>query len=241
MGIMSELKKLLFAGALLLLFTAFFFVEILPASHAREQPQPQSGLNPEKMTGTIRESIFDLINEERGRHGLKPLRLDQKLSTVAEGHSRDMASSGHLSHVSSDWKTYLQRLFDSEILYQKGGENVAFSETFIPEIIHQSLMDSKGHREQILKADYDSVGLGVAYSRAKKGYYVTQDFILSLTLRPVGKGEAYLRKKINRLRLSGSTKSLKFLSEFDRKAREYAETLARLKSPAPRPRLWGHA
>lgn len=181
-----ELKELFVLSILVLILFPTPFEHSPSPAFGMNPVQTQSFLKPERMTDSIALTLFMLINEERERHGLKTLRWDIKLTRLAENHSRDMADTGDLSHISSDWKTYPIRLFGSDILYQNAGENVAFSETFIPEIIHQSLMDSSEHREEILAPEYDSVGLGVSYNSRKKGFYITQNFILSL--RPLYSG-----------------------------------------------------
>ena len=54
-------------------------------------PQSQTEIHPRTRTDGIRNDLFRLLNEERGRYGLNTLRLDSELAAVAEGHSRDMA------------------------------------------------------------------------------------------------------------------------------------------------------
>lgn len=207
----------------------------------RVQTQVRTELRLEKMTGNIAESLFALANEERTRRGLGPLLLDPDLSGIAEKHSRDMSEAAGLSHISSDRKTYAQRLSVGQVFFQAAGENVVFSETFVPEIIHQSLMDSPNHREEILTPGYDFIGIGVVYSKDKKGFFVTQDFLRSLTYVPIEKGEADLRKRINELRARRSVPPLQFIPDFDLRARDYAEVLAKTRNLTSSPRLWWEA
>ena len=124
-------------------------------------------------TGEVEQELYDLINRERAKQGISLLQISKNLIPIARRHSQDMAGQSELTHNSQDGKTYAQRLQEAGLFFK------AFSQSFLPEAIHNSFMRSKGHRENILDPRFDTVGIGVIYDK-DRGYYITQDFLTSL-------------------------------------------------------------
>ncbi len=174
--------------------------------------QEQEPSSQKKDAPTIELDLFNLVNIEREKLGLAPVIFSPPLSFLARKHSQDMALRGDISHFSTSGEPYSKRLVDGEFYFIKNGENVAFSQTFMPEFIHQSFMDSPGHRANILDPDFDKVGIGVVF-KEDNGYYVTQDFIRSL--KPKGREEARVEveEHINSMRRKYSLPPLLFSKE----------------------------
>jgi len=133
-------------------------------------------------TDAIEKELWNLINEERRLYDLPLLELSSALSDLARQHSLDMANRGEPSHSSSNGKTLVNRLEEADIYYVDAGENVAFSETYVAEFIHESLFNSGEHRESILDPDFTQIGIGV-FHQENNGYYVTQDFLSPLKIK----------------------------------------------------------
>lgn len=169
----------------------------------------------------IEKSLFKFINKEREKINLKPLKYSMKLSIIANKHSKDMAEQKKLSHLFSDGKSYIDYLVKQDFYFIKTGENIAFSETFVPEIIHSTLMNSPEHRENILNKDFDMVGIGVFYLE-KKGYYITQDFIQSLKPKPKEEARKIIIKVINQTRKEKFLPKIPFL----KRANEFADLIS---------------
>ncbi|NOR15879.1 MAG: hypothetical protein GQ544_09250 [Candidatus Aminicenantes bacterium] len=127
----------------------------------------------------IEDRLLELVNQSRIQYDRVPLKSSLTLKEIARAHSQDMAKSGNLSHLSISGETYTERLAAQGVLFGPHGENVAFSQTYTAEFIHQSLMDSPEHRHNILESKFDLVGIGIFFEAAK-GYYVTQDFVRPL-------------------------------------------------------------
>ncbi len=159
-------------------------------------------------TSSIEKDLFDMANRARIEQGLDPLKLSGELTKVARNHSRDMASRLELSHNSALGKSYQDRLVEAGFYFRAMGENVAASETFRADFIHQGFMESSEHRDNILNPDFKEIGVGVVYAPDKK-YYVTQDFMCSLRVLGYEEAEKIIREEINRYR---SEKSLPLLS-----------------------------
>lgn len=104
-------------------------------------------------------AMVELINSERQKVGLLALSYDEKLTSIARSHSGDMFRRGYFSHYSPEGETVIDRARKAGISYQVIGENLAYAPTL--ELAHKGLMNSPGHRANILSADYRKVGVGI--------------------------------------------------------------------------------
>jgi hypothetical protein len=106
------------------------------------------------------------LNQARQSAGLPALPVAGDLTAVARRHSERMASQGNLHHNPN---------LGSDVSgWQKVGENVGHGPSV--DAIHRALMDSPGHRANILGGDWTEVGVGVV---ARDGaLWVTQVFRL---------------------------------------------------------------
>jgi uncharacterized protein YkwD len=136
----------------------------------------------------VRTATLCLINRERAHAGLRALTVDGTLQSVAQGKSADMVARDYFDHTSPDGVTASDRVLKSGYVPQGAsyaiGENIAFGTMDLgtPAKIVQAWMQSPGHRENILDADYRETGLGVApagppsFSAGQAGGTYTQEF-----------------------------------------------------------------
>ncbi|WP_235918587.1 CAP domain-containing protein [Sediminibacterium soli] len=117
--------------------------------------------------------MLEMVNRERAEAGLKPLRADTALRTVAIAHSRDMFARGYFSHNSPEGKDPFDRMKKAHIRYTAAGENLALARTL--KLAHTGLMNSPGHRANILNPSYGRVGIGIA-DGGLHGLMVSQEF-----------------------------------------------------------------
>lgn len=128
---------------------------------------------PIKLSDT-EQQFLDMTNKAREKENLPPLKLNATLVGVARAHAANMAKQGILEHV-LDGKTAAQRVKDAGYVYRKMGENVSKGFNSPLAQIFQGLMDSKGHRENILNKEYLEIGVG--FARGKDGWlYYAQVF-----------------------------------------------------------------
>jgi uncharacterized protein YkwD len=120
------------------------------------------------------QTIFDLTNKAREEEKLPPLKLNPLLTRIARAHSANMAKQGKLSHE-LDGKNPSQRMKDAGYAASWGGENVADNDGDTATSTFQMWMESKAHKENILKDKYKEIGVGVARNAKGKVYY-TQVF-----------------------------------------------------------------
>lgn len=155
-------------------------------------------------TARIESLIYTYTNEQRSQNGLHKLILDPKLTAIAKAHSNDMADRNYLSHYNPEGLDPTARGLRNGYNCHKelgGGyyaegiaENIAqnwlytsymtrgiytsynwHSEESLARDIVDGWMSSAGHRQNILTATYDRIGIGVAISE-DDAVYATQDF-----------------------------------------------------------------
>ena len=114
-----------------------------------------------------------LINKERTSRGLTPLTMNDKARAVAENYSRTMFAEGFFSHIDNAGHNPFDRMKAGGLTYAAAGENLALAPTL--ELAHQGLMNSPGHRANILSPDYRTVGIGII-DGGMYGLMITQDF-----------------------------------------------------------------
>ena len=137
--------------------------------------------SPEKVSGLTEQEteILSLVNRERARDGLPPLKFSPRLAVVARGHSYDMAMRHYLAHNSPDGVAPSDRLIGVGIGFHAVGENIYMDdETDLAGVPNRALngwLKSPEHLANILSGKFSETGVGIAQS-ADGGTYVTQDF-----------------------------------------------------------------
>ena len=117
--------------------------------------------------------MLTLINGERAAAGLRPLASDPELAQVAEQHSTDMFVRGYFAHVTPEGRDPFERMREANVRFLTAGENLALAPTL--QIAHTGLMNSPGHRANILQPSFGRVGIGIM-DGGFHGLMVTQDF-----------------------------------------------------------------
>lgn len=112
-----------------------------------------------KIDPVTEKAMIDLINKERTNRGLKTLAFDGKLREVGRNHSKDMMERGYFSHYSPEGETVADRATKEGADFLVIGENLAFAPNL--ELAHNGLMNSEGHRANILSPDFGKIGIGV--------------------------------------------------------------------------------
>lgn len=118
--------------------------------------------------------LFDLTNASRVNHGLSVLKWDDRVAGTARKHSLDMSEHNYFSHVNLQGKSPFDRMKDDGISFTEAGENIAYGQ-FSSIFAHEGLMNSLGHRENILQKNFKYLGVGVAFNGESQPFY-TEDF-----------------------------------------------------------------
>lgn len=120
--------------------------------------------------------LFDLTNASRVRHGLSSLEWDDLLAITALKHSTDMAINDFFNHDNKQGQSPFDRMQANNIHFQAAGENLAYGQSSSI-FAHEGLMNSPGHRENILLDTYSHLGVGVDFNEKFQPYF-TENFIL---------------------------------------------------------------
>ena len=118
--------------------------------------------------------LLKLVNDERISRGLAALELDPRLVPVARQHSEEMFRLKYFGHQSPVNGSPFDRLAAAKISYRRAGENLAYAQSVA--VAHRSLMESPGHRENILRPEFTRIGIGVI-SAGSYGRMFTQLFM----------------------------------------------------------------
>ncbi|WP_253701607.1 CAP-associated domain-containing protein [Bacillus sp. FJAT-27445] len=119
--------------------------------------------------------LFDLVNADRVRHGVPALAWSEKARISSRSHSLDMAANNFFSHTNLRGQSPFDRMKAAGIVYQAAGENIAMSYTSSI-FAHEALMNSLGHRKNILSGNYTYLGTGVQLQAGTMRPYFTQNF-----------------------------------------------------------------
>jgi uncharacterized protein YkwD len=129
-------------------------------------------------TPTLKEGfeyqMFDLTNAARVTHQLPILAWDDRVRETAREHSADMAENDYFDHKNLEGQTPFDRMKEDAVAFHTAGENLAYGQ-LSSIFAHEGLMNSLGHRENILRKDYEYLGVGVAFNEKSQPYY-TQNY-----------------------------------------------------------------
>jgi uncharacterized protein YkwD len=121
-----------------------------------------------------------LLNAARARAGLRPVAADGELRAVALGHAQDMARAHFVGHVSPTTGTPEDRLKRAGPRVTAAGENISLASG--PDEAHEDLMNSPGHRANMLSPVFTHVGIAVV----PQGEQILATLVFGRRPEPVG-------------------------------------------------------
>lgn len=119
--------------------------------------------------------LFELTNSARIQRQLPLLKWDEQTMETARDHSQDMADERYFSHTNLQGQSPFDRMKEDGISFFVAGENLAYGQ-YSAVFAHEGLMNSMGHRENIVKPDFGFLGVGVAYNTDKQPYFTAKFF-----------------------------------------------------------------
>lgn len=134
----------------------------------QEQPKSKYDVGPPDA-----QEMLELVNQERTKVGVTPLKLDKRLNASAQEKADDMQNRDYYGHVSPEGTRgtlFVFKHMPNKCRY--AGENLAKVSTTDNKFgssrftIDNWMHSTKGHREAILDAKYSLVGFGIS----KQGY-----------------------------------------------------------------------
>lgn len=118
---------------------------------------------------------FDLVNAERVAHNLSILEYSAGISETARKHSVDMSKHHYFDHVNLQGESPFDRLDKDDWKYRAAAENLAYGQVSAI-YAHEGLMNSLGHRKNILNRQVTTLGVGVAFNEERQPYW-TENYI----------------------------------------------------------------
>jgi uncharacterized protein YkwD/uncharacterized membrane protein required for colicin V production len=134
----------------------------LPYKVANPRPRPD-----------LEARMLELVNKERLAAGLKPLVADPELTEVARRHSADMFARGYFAHDTPEGLDPFDRMREANVRFVTAGENLALAPTV--QVAHRGLMNSPGHRANILYPGFGRAGIGIM-DGGIRGLMISQEF-----------------------------------------------------------------
>lgn len=118
--------------------------------------------------------MVELVNAERSKAGAPPLAVDLTLTRLARQKSADMIKLNYFDHQSPTYGSPFDMMKAAGVTYRTAGENLAGAPTV--DRAHTSLMNSPGHRRNILNPAFTHIGIGIVEG-GPYGLMITQMFI----------------------------------------------------------------
>ena len=103
--------------------------------------------------------MFIMVNHERMSRGIQALSSDTQLAALARLYGKDMFARGYFSHYNLEGQSPFDRMQAAGISFTAAGENLALAPS--TDLAMQGLMNSPGHRANILSTEFHKVGIGV--------------------------------------------------------------------------------
>lgn len=139
-----------------------------PAPTATSTKAPTTGLTADE------QAMFNLVNQARKQNGVGALAINMELVKMARVKAQDMVTNNYFSHQSPTYGSPFDMMKSFGITYRAAGENLAANSAV--DSAHTALMNSAGHRANILSTSYTQVGIGIVSSPVYGKMFV-QEFI----------------------------------------------------------------
>lgn len=149
-----------------------------PNPDPEPDPEPEPEPEPEPTTSYNREfadRVIELVNIERAKEGLKPLKKDDTLNGLSDIRAKETVTLfDHKRPNGTKWSTILK---ENNVSYTNAAENIA-SGYSTPEDVVNAWMNSEGHRASIMSETYEKIGVSCYIdNNSEYKYYWDQLFI----------------------------------------------------------------
>ncbi len=148
-----------------------------PAVAAAPAACPGAGQAPSQASpAAVRGATVCLLNRERARRGLGPLRANRSLQAAASRYAARMSRQDFFAHVAPDGSSMVDRI--RRTAYLRGsvrrwtvGENLAWGagRRATPAQTVAAWMASPGHKANILSRAFAEIGVGVTLGAPVRG------------------------------------------------------------------------
>ena len=129
------------------------WVDVAPPKRPTVRLRPPTDFNAPALL------LMSWINDLRRHNARLPLRVHPKLVEAAAAHVGELASRGQLAHFSADSGSLKTRLKELGVQAQFVAENLAEADD--PRAAIQALLDSPGHKRNLLMRGVSHIGVAV--------------------------------------------------------------------------------
>jgi uncharacterized YkwD family protein len=153
-----------------------------PPSAANTSSSPQTAASPgtantnanSRTLTASEQQMINLVNQSRAQSNLAPLQVDMEVTSVARIKAQDMIDNHYFSHSSPKYGSPFDMMKSFGINYVAAGENIAGNQSVTD--AETALMNSPGHRANILNPDFTHIGIGIK-SGGPYGNMISQMFV----------------------------------------------------------------
>jgi uncharacterized protein YkwD len=134
-------------------------------------PRSASAWSGGSFSSTSERALVAMTNRSRAAAGLRSLRIDSTLTSVARWRSKDMIDRDYFSHRIPGYGSVFKKLDSRGYCYKVAGENIGWNtypDDEATAAIHRMFMDSAGHRANVLGRAWDVIGVGAYKGRDGK-------------------------------------------------------------------------
>ncbi|HVL53340.1 MAG TPA: CAP domain-containing protein [Vitreimonas sp.] len=121
--------------------------------------------------GEAEMEMVRLLNRERAKLGLLPVRVDSRLMAIARERSTDMATKHYFSHTQPDGRNVFDLVIAANIKWYGLAEIIAANNASTladsAAVARNGWMLSPGHRSVVVSNSYNYVGVGLAIDTVK--------------------------------------------------------------------------
>lgn len=105
-------------------------------------------------------TLVELVNKERNRRDIHPLKYNKKLEAAAYKKAEDMFKKQYWAHFGPNQESPWQFMSGAGYSYTYAGENLAkgFSDS---SAVHEAWMQSPSHKQNIMDPAFDEVGIAI--------------------------------------------------------------------------------
>lgn len=132
--------------------------------------QEQYGAPSKSLEKSFELQDFDIVNAERKQRQLSTLSDSKSISDTSRKHSQDMVENSYFDHTDLNGKSPFDRLKADRHDFNAAGENLAYGQQNSI-YAHEGLMNSLGHRKNILNDSFSTLGVGVDFNDQRQPYW----------------------------------------------------------------------
>ena len=126
------------------------------AATAAKTPAAKTNAN---TLSAAEQQMLKLLNDARAQNNVAPLKVDMELTNVARIKAQDMIDNNYFSHNSPKYGNPFDMMKSFGVKYILAGENIAGNQSV--DNAENSLMNSPGHRKNILNPEFTHIGIGI--------------------------------------------------------------------------------